>query len=194
MSDDPGKTLGDDANEAHSKAGSPFRWCRRYGVAWLLTVLFIYSLGVWNGWQRPGKWWVSSPIRIAFGQGELIVQTTDRPSYGRGIGSWPDLLDERYTKQPDAPYLPVKGWWPCNTWTRWQPQRFGMISISPSFYQDYVRIPIVWLPILAWGWIAFRSRPRRQRKRLEGQCPHCRYDIRGLPSNRCPECGGRTDE
>lgn len=25
----------------------------------------------------------------------------------------------------------------------------------------------------------------------EGYCPHCDYDVRGLASNRCPECGKR---
>ncbi len=23
----------------------------------------------------------------------------------------------------------------------------------------------------------------------EGYCPHCDYDVRGITSNRCPECG-----
>ena len=28
---------------------------------------------------------------------------------------------------------------------------------------------------------------------LELLCPHCEYDLRGLPDNRCPECGGTFD-
>jgi hypothetical protein len=31
----------------------------------------------------------------------------------------------------------------------------------------------------------------RQDKLRKGQCPGCRYDVRGLVENRCPECGQR---
>lgn len=36
---------------------------------------------------------------------------------------------------------------------------------------------------------------RRGRKRLPqpGHCTRCRYDLRGLPENRCPECGTEFD-
>ncbi|MFG0285749.1 MAG: hypothetical protein ACF8R7_15130 [Phycisphaerales bacterium JB039] len=33
-------------------------------------------------------------------------------------------------------------------------------------------------------WLEFR-RPRGTGRR----CPHCGYDLRGLPTARCPECG-----
>lgn len=194
MPDSPEKPLNPVPSEANPEAKSRFRWWRRYGAAWLLTMVFVYSLGVWNGWQGPGTATGQTPMRIAFGQGVLIVQTNDGRLVGRGF--WPPqpTLGVRYTKQPDGPYQPVNGWWPCNTWIRWQPLRYGILSISPAFYQGNVRIPIVWLPILAWSWIGFRLRPRRQRKRIAGLCPHCRYDTRGLPTNLCPECGGRIDE
>ena len=45
------------------------------------------------------------------------------------------------------------------------------------------------LPVAAWlaarGRAALRARTRRRR----GLCPACGYDLRGLESERCPECG-----
>ena len=193
MPDSPEKLLDPVPSEADPEATSRFRWWRRYGVAWLLTLVFVYSLGVWNGWQGPGTTTGQTPMRIAFGQGVLIVQTNDGRLVGRGFRPPQPTLGVRYTKQPNGPYQPVTGWRPFNTWIRWNPRRYGTLWLSPAFYQGYVRIPIVWLPMLAWSWIAFQSWRRRHPKRIEERCPHCRYDTRGLPSNLCPECGGPID-
>lgn len=38
------------------------------------------------------------------------------------------------------------------------------------------------------GWLLNRHRWRARHLR-SGCCPWCRYDIRGLPEPRCPECG-----
>ena len=37
-----------------------------------------------------------------------------------------------------------------------------------------------------WCYLSLRARIRRSRK----QCERCKYDLRGVPGNICPECGG----
>jgi hypothetical protein len=47
------------------------------------------------------------------------------------------------------------------------------------------------LSILGWpAWFARRPWSRRRRRLERGQCPGCGYDLRGVESPRCPECGG----
>ncbi len=59
---------------------------------------------------------------------------------------------------------------------------------APGFHQWVVTIPLWMISlgaiagfVLAWraGWMG----------RKAGLCPGCGYDIRALPSDRCPECG-----
>jgi len=47
---------------------------------------------------------------------------------------------------------------------------------------------VVFFPItcLAW-WVGRWLWPRPER--IPGKCARCRYDLRGLTDNRCPECG-----
>ncbi len=44
---------------------------------------------------------------------------------------------------------------------------------------------------LSWVPRFLRARSRRALQ-AAGRCPNCRYDMRGLTSNRCPECGGES--
>lgn len=51
----------------------------------------------------------------------------------------------------------------------------------------YVRLPL-WIPtvaLLIWCALAWR----RARFPRPGLCPRCGYDLAGLPSEQCPECG-----
>lgn len=62
---------------------------------------------------------------------------------------------------------------------------------------------LLFLLVPYWGLIAgsvtlaFAYAKRRiQRARCvpRGKCANCAYDLRGLPSNKCPECGTAFDE
>jgi hypothetical protein len=46
------------------------------------------------------------------------------------------------------------------------------------------------LPLLGMTWLSRRKlrRLRSERRRANGQCPACGYDVRATP-DRCPECG-----
>lgn len=52
----------------------------------------------------------------------------------------------------------------------------------------------LWVVIVAFGVypvaVVTGRRVRARRRRLQGQCANCGYDLTGLPHRRCPECGG----
>lgn len=53
---------------------------------------------------------------------------------------------------------------------------------------DQVALVAVFFPVtcLAW-WLGRFLQPPLER--IPGKCPKCRYDLRKLKDNRCPECG-----
>jgi len=61
---------------------------------------------------------------------------------------------------------------------------------------DEPMLMVVFFPITCVGWW-FGRWLRPPTEHIPGKCPTCRYDLRGLKENRCPECGntlgsGRT--
>lgn len=70
----------------------------------------------------------------------------------------------------------------------------------PGAYDSYSRIPEPWpfspIVIIAGlnGLISATEQYKRQRRRQwlrTGCCKYCGYDLQGLPTQRCPECGRR---
>jgi hypothetical protein len=49
-----------------------------------------------------------------------------------------------------------------------------------------VLVPMFWFVFYAG---AYKGKHASIRRRPPGTCPHCGYSRRGLPSQRCPECG-----
>jgi hypothetical protein len=56
---------------------------------------------------------------------------------------------------------------------------------------------VLYIPL--WPWLFLSSASTfilyrlARRRNLPGHCPHCTYDLRGLHSPRCPECGKPTE-
>ncbi len=67
---------------------------------------------------------------------------------------------------------------------------FGRAS-NREWPPTLVRIPL-WpfaLVLAVWGSYPFLPWYKRWRRRSAGLCENCGYDLRGLTSSRCPECG-----
>ncbi len=71
------------------------------------------------------------------------------------------------------PATPVLAWWPRVLWT------------DP----DWLLVVPLWIPTGLCGVAAGASWWRWWRRKQASACVRCGYDLRGLPSGVCPECG-----
>ena len=66
----------------------------------------------------------------------------------------------------------------------------------PATVTRSVVIPL-WAPLVVFAvWLSIalvRGPLRDRRRRRRGFCIDCGYNLRGLPENRCPECGKQFD-
>ena len=79
---------------------------------------------------------------------------------------WPETAHAVFVF--DGKLLPLRPIWPG-------------FAINTVFYAV-----VLWL-LFALGGTPFALRRRRRIKR--GLCPKCAYDLRGIESSACPECG-----
>lgn len=47
--------------------------------------------------------------------------------------------------------------------------------------------PVAWIVVIV---LAVKGRLPGTRRRVQGVCDSCGYDLAGLPTSTCPECGG----
>ncbi|MCA9305190.1 MAG: hypothetical protein KDA16_01560 [Phycisphaerales bacterium] len=64
-----------------------------------------------------------------------------------------------------------------------------LLPIWPGLLIDTAFWGAVWF-ILLWPTGLVAAKVKRARRRAKGKCAWCKYDLRGIDSERCPECGG----
>ncbi len=88
------------------------------------------------------------------------------------------------TAGPDAATLVRRSWMGFG-YTR------GAPDFAPTRFLLMVSCPF-WIPVLvlaAYPILVLASTIRRRLRPIPGLCSKCRYNLTGLPEQRCPECG-----
>lgn len=154
--------------------------------------------GTWRG--VGGHWGGANGERFYFGvalhMGEIFTLFA-RDSEGPPVASlyaWDSWESAAFGRW--AGYLPLPGDWHVEVWDT------GPESRGPrGFTNDYggrgfwVFVPASFPPIVfgAWPLIALARfgirRARRRWRQSHGRCVHCGYNLTGLSSPQCPECG-----
>jgi hypothetical protein len=117
--------------------------------------------------RSPSAYWWSAGVPFRCCRG-VKAYTTSSSSQSRGIVVWEIGAEDVW--------VPLEPWWP------------GLIANSASF------AALLWFgPRLvrltgAWAYAPFRA-IRKWRLRRACCCPCCAYDLRGLSTPNCPECG-----
>ncbi len=69
-----------------------------------------------------------------------------------------------------------------NRWEDWWPER------NDGLFEEWSFIFPLWIPLAACGVPATVLWLRYWRRKRDGMCSKCGYDLRGI-ADRCPECG-----
>lgn len=149
-------------------------WLRGYLPAGLLALAWLCSTQSWLLWQGQG----AAPPRGAFGRGIVAFDWgLGARSSGFGRSDWTlgVMCDRSGLPKPGWVFIP----------TRWRP---GQWEWDPQFHPGHVKVPI--LPVAAIGAIIpWLIHWRRAHRHAPHECSVCGYDLRGLQSKECPECG-----
>lgn len=148
-------------------------------------VCCVQILSLWTfQWVLPGQ-----GARVVLSQGQLRVWVSKPGDLsflpeGVHVGGWTggSLVWRPRAQSGQRMWVPAS---PAGTAVF--PGAVNMKPITGST----AAMPVVYLlmaGLIATGWTfpSWRARLRI----MNGACPACGYDARGLPSNRCPECGG----
>jgi len=146
------------------------------GLVFCVLVLGVYVASAWY----EASWVIDKPnqsVHIAIGQGGLRFGVLDFDT----ARNYPHPRNEFHFGPLDNPSI--------NLWPVWATQ-VTYLSPGPGAARAsgaHVRAPL-WLPLLliatptAYLWRTdWRAKP--------WQCAKCRYDLRGLEGEVCPECG-----
>ena len=74
---------------------------------------------------------------------------------------------------------------------QWMPIPFRALPYLPIYRGliiNTIFYTLLWLPLLFFASRATRALKHRARS-ARGLCPNCKYDLRGIKSPNCPECG-----
>ena len=157
-------------------------WLRGFLPSILALLAAAFSTGTWIVWQGRG----TVPFRAVYGGGFIMIAWHDpsRQPMATWIGprTWylSIMLDGK-TMQPKPCWYFQKPIWSTKNW------RFeNALRIHPAGELEIPLFPLACLlaapPIARLVWRYFN--PFRE----PWQC-RCGYDLRGIPSGSCPECG-----
>lgn len=141
---------------------------------WCVATL---AAGAWS-WHRyiTLALVVGRPVSLCFASGLVAVDNYDRyepfevqPDPNASFMFWPPLLSSG------------------NRWVIWEPDTR---ADGTRYTHWYTRAPL-WMPALAFALAAtyLEHRARRLYSWSASRCGACGYDLAGLKTNRCPECG-----
>ena len=172
----------------------PRDWPPRPDYGWNFAGLGLYVMIVdGHGPEPDGHWvgdkyvgpWSPALYRFVWFRSGLPLQSMhwcvyDMMPEARGtLDHWPDrthsLIESGLNPVPSL----------LHEW-QWKFQRRLPVAILwPGF-----AINTIFYAAILWLLFAGPGMLRRRRRRLKrGLCPHCAYDLRGIDSPRCPECG-----
>ena len=141
----------------------------RYCLRLAARVLVVVCVVVWMFWFISGWFWMSvsrKQASVILGGGKLI--------YGFGTGAKVSIFPQEPLSA--GPRHGIPEW---KLWQYWMDKRttgqFGYATITPFGIGMPVAAGVMWVIGKRW--------------RKRGRCVNCEYDLRGLPSLTCPECG-----
>jgi hypothetical protein len=189
-------------------------WVKRAAIGlWLVIVLCLILI-----WTAGNGWVLNPPVRYSFGQFAFFTwgdglragviypfnwwgEPNDFPWRGfalesqgprfllRAVSMGPQTVHQRFVRFGG---IELK----CSTdigggcGNETPAERARAINSRRSTWELYVPasyiFSIISLPLVL---AAYRSIWRRMRRRNDGHCARCGYNLTGLPEPRCPECG-----